>query len=305
MESYATARALRGGRRHDRHAAGDLSRHRLAARRAPTFSAAWRSTASAGPRKCARSAQHRARGGLRAVHGARHRRQAAVGGRPGARGPIYLCIAAGFASVRLGLFSAADMRVLGRFVIQIALPALLFNALASRPLTEVIHPGYLLAYTVGSLALLLGALAYARRVQGKPLTESAYVAMGMTCSNSGYVGYPVMLLAFGPLAGVILALNLLVENLAQAAVAVCTGRCGQPPGAKAIGGPGAEADRRTSDPQPDGRPKAGPNGPPRFSTRWRSPARRPPGPESPTRHRSPAQCWAAARCSPFPLPPAS
>ncbi|MBA4265878.1 MAG: permease, partial [Comamonadaceae bacterium] len=37
-------------------------------------------------------------------------------------GPIYLCIAAGFASVRWGLFSAADVRVLGRFVIQIALP---------------------------------------------------------------------------------------------------------------------------------------------------------------------------------------
>jgi hypothetical protein len=128
-------------------------------------------------------------------------------------GPIYLCIAAGFASVRWGLFSAADMRVFGRFVIQIALPALLFNALASRPLTEVIHPGYLVAYTVGSLVLLLSALVYARRVQGKPLSESAYVAMGMTCSNSGYVGYPVMLLAFGPLAGVILALNLIVENL--------------------------------------------------------------------------------------------
>jgi len=128
-------------------------------------------------------------------------------------GPIYLCIAAGFASVRWGLFSAADMRVLGRFVIQVALPALLFNALASRPLAEVIHPGYLAAYTMGSLALLMGALAYARKVQGKPLSESAYVAMGMTCSNSGYVGYPVMLLAFGPLAGVILALNLLVENL--------------------------------------------------------------------------------------------
>jgi malonate transporter and related proteins len=35
----------------------------------------------------------------------------------------------------------------------------------------------------------------------------------MSCANSGYVGYPVMLLTFGPLAGVILALNLLVENL--------------------------------------------------------------------------------------------
>jgi malonate transporter len=128
-------------------------------------------------------------------------------------GPIYLCIAAGFASVRWGLFSASDMRVLGRFVIQIALPALLFSALASRPLAEVLHPGYLLAFTLGSLAIMLAALWFARRVLGKPLTESAYVAMGMSCSNSGYVGYPVMLLAFGPLAGVVLALNLIVENL--------------------------------------------------------------------------------------------
>ncbi len=128
-------------------------------------------------------------------------------------GPIYLCIAAGYASVRWGMFSKADMRVFGQFVIQIALPALLFNALASRPLAEVMHPAYLLTYTVGSLAVLLGAIGWSRRLQGKGLTESAYMAMGMTCANSGYVGYPVMLLLFGPLAGVILALNLIVENL--------------------------------------------------------------------------------------------
>jgi predicted permease len=128
-------------------------------------------------------------------------------------GPIYLCIAAGFACVRWRIFDKADMRVLGRFVIQIAIPALLFNSLASRPLREVVHPGYLLAFAVGSVLVLLGVLVFALKVQRKGLTESAYMAMGMSCSNSGYVGYPVMLLAFGPLAGVILALNLIVENL--------------------------------------------------------------------------------------------
>ncbi len=128
-------------------------------------------------------------------------------------GPIYLCIALGFASVRWRVFTAADMRVLGRFVIQVALPALLFNALASRPLGEVIQPAYLLAFGAGSMALLLASLWTARRLQGRSLTESAYMAMGMTCCNSGYIGYPVLLLAFGPLAGVALAMNLLVENL--------------------------------------------------------------------------------------------
>lgn len=130
-------------------------------------------------------------------------------------GPIYLCIAAGYASVRWNLFTKADMRVFGRFVIQVALPALLFNALASRRLDEVVHTGYLLAYAAGSLVLILGALWFACTVQRKGLTESAYMAMGMTCSNSGYVGYPVMLLLFGPLSGVVLALNLIVENLVK------------------------------------------------------------------------------------------
>ena len=73
-------------------------------------------------------------------------------------------------------------------MIDIALPALLFSALASRLLAEVFHPAYLLAYTVGSLAVLLGSLWWSRRVKGKGLTESAYIAMGMTWGNSAYVG---------------------------------------------------------------------------------------------------------------------
>ena len=128
-------------------------------------------------------------------------------------GPIYLCILAGWASVRWNFFTKADMRVLGKFVLQIALPALLFSALASRPLADVIRPGYLLAFALGSLAVLLGGLFWHWKVQRKPLTESAYGAMGMSCSNSGYIGYPLMLLLFGPLGGVVLALNLIVENL--------------------------------------------------------------------------------------------
>lgn len=46
-------------------------------------------------------------------------------------GPIYIATALGYVSTRSGLFvRAADMRVFGQFVIKLALPALLFNALA-------------------------------------------------------------------------------------------------------------------------------------------------------------------------------
>ena len=128
-------------------------------------------------------------------------------------GPIYFCIAIGFVATRYGLFAKADMRVLGKFVINLALPAMLFNALSQKPVREVIHGDYLLAYGLGSMTVLLGAYAWARYVKRSVPSYRAYFAMGMSCSNSGYVGYPVALLTLGPVAGVALALCMLVENL--------------------------------------------------------------------------------------------
>lgn len=128
-------------------------------------------------------------------------------------GPIYLTIALGFATTRLGLFSKSDMRVLGKFVVNLALPALLFNALAQRSPGEILNGRYLLVYAAGSLlALGLGWL-WARRGAGQDGTSSAYYAMGTACANSGFVGYPIALLTLGPVAGVMLGLNMIVENL--------------------------------------------------------------------------------------------
>jgi malonate transporter len=50
-------------------------------------------------------------------------------------------------------------------------------------------------------------------VGGHSATASTFLAMGMSSSNSGFVGYPIMLLTLAPMAGVVLALNMLVENL--------------------------------------------------------------------------------------------
>ncbi len=128
-------------------------------------------------------------------------------------GPIYLIIATGFLCTRWGLFSKADMRVFGKFVLNIALPALLFNALAQRPLREVMHADYLAAYALGSLAVVAVAFVGARLLGIRSPSAQSYFAMGMSCCNSGYVGYPILLLVIGPVAGVALALNMLVENL--------------------------------------------------------------------------------------------
>lgn len=128
-------------------------------------------------------------------------------------GPIYLLIGLGYAVTRQGVFARTDMPVLGKFVIQLALPALLFNALSQRPFAEVFNAQYLAANALASLALQALAWTWARRVRGHSPSYASMVAMGMTCPNSGFVGYPVMLLTLGAsTAGVALALNMMVEN---------------------------------------------------------------------------------------------
>lgn len=127
--------------------------------------------------------------------------------------PIYLLILIGYAMTRAGLFAKADMRVLGKFVITLALPALLVRALAQRPIGEIVNPSYLLAYLCGSLLVIAGGYQWSRRFGGLPPTASAVRVMGMVCPNSGYVGYPILLLTMAPIAGVALALNMVVENL--------------------------------------------------------------------------------------------
>ena len=134
--------------------------------------------------------------------------------------PIYLIIAAGYLSVRAGLFKPAEMRVVGRYVTAFCLPALLFKSLSERPLDEVFNGPYLLAYAIGSLSVLVGVTLFMRRVRGKSLALSALQALGMSSSNSAFVGYPIAVQLVGPAAGVGLALTMLVENLLAIPLAV-------------------------------------------------------------------------------------
>jgi hypothetical protein len=93
------------------------------------------------------------------------------------------------------------------------MPALLFQTLSQRNFTDVLNGAYLVAYAVGSMALLLGGYAWARRLRGRPVSLAAMQALGMSSSNSAMIGYPILQQLIGPAAGVALALCMLVENL--------------------------------------------------------------------------------------------
>lgn len=127
--------------------------------------------------------------------------------------PIYLLIAVGFLAVRQGVFQRSDMQLLGRLLVLFVLPALVFRAINRYPLSEVLNPGYLFAYGLGSLVLLVLGVAYGRRLRGHGMAASAFIGMGMAASNSVFVGYPILSQVVGSSADIALALCLLVENL--------------------------------------------------------------------------------------------
>lgn len=127
--------------------------------------------------------------------------------------PIFLLVGLGFFAVRFGWMQQNHMQGLGAFVINFALPALIFSALAAKPLREIMIPSYLLAYGLGSLLSFVVGFWFSRHVRHADWVTASLSGFGQSISNSGFIGYSVLSMLIGEAAGVFLALNVIVENL--------------------------------------------------------------------------------------------
>jgi predicted permease len=105
--------------------------------------------------------------------------------------PIFAIIALGFGLVRSGYLDAGVVPPLGTVVIKVALPALIFLAVARTPPGEGLDPWFLAAYAAGSLATLGVCLALARWALGLPLAQAAVIGLGVSMANSGFLGFPI------------------------------------------------------------------------------------------------------------------
>tara|TARA_R100001244_G_scaffold101215_4_gene75450 strand:- start:4357 stop:5304 length:948 start_codon:yes stop_codon:yes gene_type:complete len=141
--------------------------------------------------------------------------------------PIFILIGLGFFSARSGLVNREQVRGMGGFVITFALPALVIKALAERPLGEVLNVPFLVAYALGSLAMFAAGFALSRWVRKRDVSSSAITALGMSVSNSGFIGYPIVAMVLGAPAAVALALGMLVENLLMIPLALVLAEVGR------------------------------------------------------------------------------
>ncbi|SFQ54036.1 hypothetical protein SAMN05216229_1346 [Geopseudomonas sagittaria] len=141
--------------------------------------------------------------------------------------PIFLLIGLGFLSVHSGLLAREQIRGISSFVIHFALPALLIHSLATRPIEEILNAGYLLAYGLASLAAFAVGFALSRWWRRDSLAGAAMTGLGMSASNSGFIGYPVVVMVVGPLAALPMALCMLVESLLMVPLALTLAEAGR------------------------------------------------------------------------------
>lgn len=127
--------------------------------------------------------------------------------------PVFLLIALGYGAVMTGGMPREAAGALGRFVVAFAIPALIFDAVASRPLAEVVNGRFLLVYGGGSLIAFTIGLLVSSWLRRRPLADNAFFGMGISMSNSALIGYPLILQLFGEEALVAIPLVMLVETL--------------------------------------------------------------------------------------------
>lgn len=111
--------------------------------------------------------------------------------------PVFAIILAGYLCGRFKLLGAGGSEALNGFVYFAALPALFFGSLAKVELAEILNWSYLAAYLLGTAATGLAALLVGRFLFGARGAALAVQNMAALFSNTGYMGIPLAITAFG------------------------------------------------------------------------------------------------------------
>ncbi|MFJ5486418.1 AEC family transporter [Hansschlegelia beijingensis] len=110
--------------------------------------------------------------------------------------PVFATILAGWLARRIGVLGAHATKELSRFVVYLALPALLFDIVANARVADIWMPGFAGAFGLGSVVVFAGAVAIRRR-ESRPLADVAIDGLNAAYANTGFLGFPLAVAALG------------------------------------------------------------------------------------------------------------
>ena len=127
--------------------------------------------------------------------------------------PFFGIILLGSLTRLRGWFSAADGRMISRYVFYVVLPPFMFVAITAQPLNDIFNPEFTLRYELVTLTLFIMAFMVSRFILKLKRNEASLFSLNACYPNYGYIGVPLALLAFGEDAAVPMAVILVVNNM--------------------------------------------------------------------------------------------
>lgn len=110
--------------------------------------------------------------------------------------PIFALILAGYLCRRSGVLGEAASGELNRFVVWLALPALLFKVTATATWEQIWHPGFIVSVSAGCV-LVFAATVACRLYQRRPLADASIDGLSAAYANTGFLGIPLCVLLLG------------------------------------------------------------------------------------------------------------
>ncbi len=126
--------------------------------------------------------------------------------------PLFGLIFLGFAAGKLAKRPIASLEWMNIFIIYVALPAMFYRLLSQTPVSEFTNYRFLAATTAGTLIVFLMTMLIAGFGNRLNIRESTIQGFAGAYGNIGYMGPPLAIAAFGPEAGVPVALVFCLDN---------------------------------------------------------------------------------------------
>ena len=134
--------------------------------------------------------------------------------------PVFGLVASGYLAGRLGLVKQASSEALNQFVYAFALPAMLFVAVYRGSLDEILSGAFLLAVVGATLGTAVAGFLLSYYVAGAPPAESTLRGLNASFANTGYLGIPLVTVAYGEKAALPAALATVATNIVSFALAI-------------------------------------------------------------------------------------
>lgn len=126
--------------------------------------------------------------------------------------PVFLVILLGFVFAKVETVKADTEQFIHKFVLNLSLPAVLFLAVAQARTEELLNVAFLVT-VLGGIAVAYAVAVLWAKCRGIAHPDSSILGMGGSYGTTGFMGIPLLLMAFGDSMGVVAAIATILHNI--------------------------------------------------------------------------------------------